>query len=295
LPGSSQGARRAVRERGLVALAAITALALAARPLAAAEPDAGTVGAVFNWYYAAVFGTGVYTIAGEHISVLTIPVSYTVREPSDAHWGLRLTLPVSAALANFDLYRPDPGSIEDVDVAALSLLPGAELRIPIGENWRVHPFANVGRGRELNNDVAATIYQLGVSTVYDVSLWHWPEVALGVKAIYAGYRVSGTETTPIARVSLGVSTLFPLDAKIDATYHSNIGIQLITTSYVTDLKFRVGDFTLREIQQEYEAALTFGVRPAIRLFGKTFDRIGLSYVVGNDGLHGVRLVTEFPF
>jgi hypothetical protein len=264
-------------------------------PLQAQEPTAETVGTVFNWYYAAAFGTGVYTINGERVTVLAIPVSYTVREPSDEHWGVRLTLPVSVALANFDMANPDLGNIENVDIAALSLLPGAELRIPISENWRVHPFANIGRGREFQNDVAATVYQVGVSTLYDVPLWRWPEVSLGAKGIYAGYRVSGADTTPIARVSIGASTLFPLPMRFGESHYSNVGVQLIATSYVTDLEFRVGDFTLREVHQEYEIALTFGLRPAVELFGTRFDRFGLSYVVGNDGLHGVRLVTDFPF
>lgn len=83
--------------------------------------------------------------------------------------------------------------------------------------------------------------------------------------------------------------------KLGETHYSNIGIRLIATSYVTDLEFLAGDFTAREVHQEYEAALTFGLRPAAELSGTSFDRIGLSCVIGKDGVRGVRLVTDFPF
>jgi hypothetical protein len=65
--------------------------------------------------------------------------------------------------------------------------------------------------------------------------------------------------------------------------------------YLTDLEFLLTDLRVTEIRDEYELGLSLGVRPAYRIFGMTFDRVGLSYVVGSDGLHGVRLVTEFPF
>lgn len=165
------------RTRAVIALV----VALLAWPVQAQQPTAQTVGALFNWYYATAFGTGVYTVDGERVTVVAIPVTYTLREPNEEHWGVRLTLPVSVALANFDMTEPDLGNIENVDIAALSLLPGAQLRIPMSENWRPRPFANVGRGREFQNDVAATVYPLGLSTLYDVPFWRWPETTLGAR------------------------------------------------------------------------------------------------------------------
>lgn len=280
----------------LVRAGRIAALALGVAEGIAHAADPQTVGALFNWYYAASFGTGVYRIGTEQITVLAAPFGYTLREASEEQFGIRIVVPASAAVANFDLTRPSPGDIEKIDIAALSLLPGVELTIPMSPDWRLRPFANLGRGYEFQTDSAATIYQVGISSLYRFAQMRAPEISLGAKITYAGYRVSGEDATPIAAVSAGVSTVFPLRWTIGETgRHTNIGAHLIATTYATDLEFRLTDPTYRQVHWEYEAGLTFGVRPAFELWGAKFDRFGLGYVVGNGNLRGVRLVTEFPF
>lgn len=66
------------RVRAAIALS----VALLSWPLQAQQPTAQTVGAVFNCYYATAFGTGVYTVDGQRVTVVAIPVTYTLREPS---------------------------------------------------------------------------------------------------------------------------------------------------------------------------------------------------------------------
>ena len=44
-----------------------------------------------------------------------------------------------------------------------------------------------------------------------------------------------------------------------------------------------------------ELALTLRTRKPFELLGVPFDRIGLGYRQGSDGLKGVRLVASFPF
>ncbi len=50
---------------------------------------------LINWYYAATYGTGIYTAGDRTVGVLKIPVSRTLRESGDDQWGLRLILPLT--------------------------------------------------------------------------------------------------------------------------------------------------------------------------------------------------------
>jgi hypothetical protein len=270
-------------------------LLIAMPTVRAAEPDAPTVGELFNWYYATSFGTGVYTVGDSQVSVLALPFSYTLREPDAGHWGVRLTLPVSTALGNFDLYDPDLGQIKDIHLAAWSVLPGAEAEIPLGPHWRVNPFANIGWAKERETGAGAAVYQAGVSTLYALQAIRYPEIEIGGKYIYAGYRSSGDDSTPISLVSLGIATTFPTAWTLANGRQANLGLYWIGTRYLIDLRFRRPRPGYTVIHGEYELGATFGLRPAVKILGVSFDRIGLGYVIAHDDLRGIRLVTEFGF
>lgn len=78
---------------------------------------------LFNWYYASVFGTGAYKIGEESVAALRLPFAYTFRKATDEQWGLRLTVPVTAAVAEFDLRDFDLGRVSTV---GMSIVPGLE-------------------------------------------------------------------------------------------------------------------------------------------------------------------------
>ena len=50
-----------------------------------------------------------------------------------------------------------------------------------------------------------------------------------------------------------------------------------------------------DVSNEVEVALTLRARKPYQILGVSFDRIGLGYRQGSDGLKGVRLVASFPF
>jgi hypothetical protein len=49
------------------------------------------------------------------------------------------------------------------------------------------------------------------------------------------------------------------------------------------------------VSHEGQIALTLGVRREFEVLGIGFDRIGIGYLRGSNGLRGVRLVGSFPF
>ena len=245
---------------------------------------------LFNWYYAAVYGTGAYKIGEETVGVIRLPMAYTIRETTDKEWGLRLTFPVSTALADFDLTDFDLGHINAVGV---SVLPGIEAEIPLRPGWTVKPFVNAGGGWEFKNDTSAFIWSVGASTLYRRTLDRKWLLGLGAKLIYAGYGAGGTSSI-LGAVSIGGDLGSPIEMEI-AGRQAILGAQIVGTLYFNDLEFLLPGSATQDISNEVEVALTLGVRKPVEFLGAPFDRIGLGYRQGSDGLKGVRLVASFPF
>lgn len=256
---------------------------------AVVQQRAQEVDHLFNWYYASVYGTGAYRIGEESVAVVSVPVAYTVRKATDEQWGLKLTVPMSAALAEFDLRDFDLGR---VSTAGLSIVPGVEVEIPLGSAWAVRPFANAGGGWEFKRDSSALIYFVGASAAYRPPGSSVP-YALGGKLVYAGYQ-AGSEQSTLAALSLGGDLGFALGMEISGR-QAILGTQLIGTAYFNDLEFLMPGSGVKEVSKELEVAFTLGVRRPFEVLGVSFDRVGLGYRRGSNGLRGVRLVGSFPF
>ena len=245
---------------------------------------------LFNWYYASVFGTGYYKIGEESVAVVRLPFAYTLREPSEEHWGIKLTFPVAAAFARFDLQDFDLGN---VSTAGLSVLPGIEAQIPVGKRWTVKPFANVGMGRDFQHDTNALIYSVGVSSIYQRPINDNVLSAVGAKLTYAGYQ-SGGEKSVLGALSVGGDLGFPLRKEISGR-PLILGTQLIGTVYFNNLDFLMPGSGTEKVSSEVEVGLTLSVRRPFEVLGIGFDRIGIAYRRGSNDLRGVRLVGAFPF
>lgn len=246
---------------------------------------------LFNWYYATAFGTGAYRIADQTVTVLTVPITYTLRPPSEETWGIRLTFPVTAALVNFHYQEFD---FLDTRVAGMSVLPGVEVLMALEPHWMVRPFVGLGYGTEFEAESGATIYQAGITTAYRVPDLDYPRVSIGARLIYAGYVSDDGGGLPLSGFSLGIGTAWPLDQTWDG-HRLAFGLQLVGTSYFDDLEFLVPGSGVRKIRSEYEIGASLNLDPPLTLLGAGFDRLGLAYRRGSGGLQGIRLITEFPF
>jgi hypothetical protein len=259
-------------------------------PRSVVQQRAQEVDHLFNWYYASVYGTGAYKIGEESVAVVRLPFAYTIRNATDEQWGIKVMLPVSAALAEFDLTNLDLGR---VSTAGLSVVPGVEVEIPLNPAWTVRPFVNVGAGWEFQRDSSALIYSVGASTAWRRPLGNDLLAALGGKLVFAGYK-SGGESSTLAALSLGGDLGFPLQMELSGR-QAILGTQLIGTVYFNDLEFLLPKSGVKEVSQEMEVALTLNVRRPLEILGVGFDRMGLGYRWGSNGLRGVKLVGSFPF
>ena len=245
---------------------------------------------LFNWYYAAIYGTGVYSIGEQTVGVIRAPFGYRLREAGAEQWGVRLTVPVTAALAEFDL---DDFNLGNVHAAGLSVMPGVEVEIPLAPQWTLKPFINVGGGWEFERSGAALIFSAGVATVYRKPLENGWLSTLGGRLTFAGYE-AGEEGSRLAALAGGGGLDIPIDMTI-AGRQALFGMQLTGTIYFDKLKFLLPGSAEKEVLAEAEVAVTLGVRKPIEFYGVSFDRVGLGFRKGSDGLKGIRLVGSFPF
>src|SRR5262245_39052500 len=105
---------------------------------------------LINWWYSATFGTGFYKIGPAVATVIRLPFSYRVQAMEEGRVGVNLLAPVTVAAYHLNLRELNQLNLHD-DVAAASVLPGAEVEIPMTERWRLKPFAQAGMGSEFTD------------------------------------------------------------------------------------------------------------------------------------------------
>ena len=78
-----------------------------------------------SYIYAAIMGTGSYTINGRRVSMLRVPLSWRQREVSDDAMGLRWLFPVVVGVDNLPDFGLGPIELPS-ELVTLTALPGLE-------------------------------------------------------------------------------------------------------------------------------------------------------------------------
>lgn len=242
-----------------------------------------------DWYYAATFGTGVYTIEGRTVYVFRTPLSYRLREADADRWGLKLKAPVTVGL--YDLEKP----LDDIlsqNFATVSILPGVEFDKAITERWILRPTASFGYGQDVVNGVSARIWELGVRSLYTIPRRGW-DFSLGNALLYAGSRTNEDVQSTTGVFSTGLNFVFPLGKTI-AGQPGNFGVHLVHYLFFNKLDFLLTDERTTGLRQQYEFAMSVGTYSPVSVFGFQMDRIGLSVLMGED-FSAVRFMTSFLY
>lgn len=252
--------------------------------------------ALINWYYAAVYGTGVYTAGDRTVGVVQLPFAYTIRPASAQEWGIKLTLPVSFGFYDFDVDDLVEGNVPQ-SVSTVSVLPGVELETRPLDNWRLQPFAAVGKGRELTGDASAVLYNFGVKSQLTFPFGRG-RFMLGNTFSYAAYDADDDVSHPLTRFITGLNFIFPSNGTFRGR-PVDFGLHLIQYLYGTRLAFPLADDVENETRAEVEMGFSFSTRQAIPIgaFGQDlfdFDQVGLVVRVG-DNVTGIRLFFSLPY
>lgn len=245
---------------------------------------------VIDWYYASTFGTGVYNIGDRTVFVARLPFGFTLRQSDEDRWGVRLKLPVSVGL-----YRI-PNQFDDVlertNFAAVSALPGVEFERQLTSRWTIRPTVSFGYGRDLGSSVSSRIWEVGVRSLYTVPLRDL-DFVLGNALLYAGSNATTGTTQNLGIFSTGLNFLIPTGKEFMG-HPTNLGVHFIYYAYFNRLDFFLDANDRREMDQQYEIAMTLGSSKPFEILGFSFDRIGVGFRVG-DHFFAIRLLTGFLY
>ena len=246
---------------------------------------------LINWYYAATFGTGIYSAGDRTVAVLQAPVGFTMREPGEERWGLRFTLPVSVGFYDFefeDIVDGLPGRIN-----TFSVVPGVEFSKEILPRWMLRPYASVGGGWELGGEESALIYDVGLRSRYRIGKHRSNEFSLLNRLSLAGFNPSGGGHEPLSLFAIGVEMEIPTGGRI---LDRAIGVSIIPAYYYyfKRLNFAEIDNPDNKVREELELLVSLLAKDPFTVLGIDVDRLGIA-VRGNQDVTGFRIFTSLPF
>jgi hypothetical protein len=274
----------------------VLAVAWAASTLVASSGFAQTIteeATLINWWYSAVFGTGFYKIGPAVATVVRVPFSYRLQAMEGDKLGVNLLAPVTVAAYHLNLHDLDTFNLHE-DVAAASVLPGAEVEIPMTQRWRLKPFAQAGMGSEFSDPkLVAYMYSAGVKSLYRFPGDEY-KVSLGNALIAAGYRIrDGSERQGLGAFQLGLNMETPWTVPLwDGPAHLNT--HFISTAYYSKLTFANPEPGALSVYREYQVGFSFRTAREISFMGFGSDIFGLGFRFARN-LRGLSVYTEFPF
>ena len=248
--------------------------------------------ATLNFAYASVLGTGAYKVGERSVYILNFPFSMPLREADDARWGMKLVLPVTVGVHDFDLR----GVVEDHSLERLETLgftPGLEVSIPLDDHWTIKPYGQAGYTVDLQEDHDAYVYIGGVKSL---SVYPLEQVtlSLGASVTVAGQTgVSGGNSSGFGVASLGLDVRRGLGVELFGRQLEG-SLYVIANKYFDQLEFLdVGDEEF-SIDETIEIGMTLGIERPVKLIGVNWQRVGVGFVYGNE-LEAISFNLGFPF
>ncbi len=247
---------------------------------------------LINWYYAATFGTGIYTAGDRTVGVLKIPVSRTLRESGDDQWGLRLILPVTFGFYDFSFDTVIEDGLPD-RINTFSFVPGLEFEKRIVPRWLLKPYASVGAGWELGGEESAVIYDVGLRSRFRMGEHRETVLSLVNWLSLAGFYPSGGHHEPLGMLAIGVDVEVPFGGTLFGRSFV-LSILPIYYYYFRRLRFAEFDDPDNKIHEEGELAISVLAKQPFTVLGMNVDRVGVA-VRYNPDVKGFRIFTTLPF
>jgi hypothetical protein len=277
--------------RGALVLAALTSHG----PALAEEPATLSSNQVSlsHFAFAGQLGSGIYTLDGRTLQIYRLPFSWQLAEPRDGRPGVRLRLPATVGLFDFE-----PGDVveeglpEQLD--ALSLALGVELEFPLGDRWALVPYGEVGRAWNVGEGADYTTYSAAVHARAEYSLQH-SRLRLRGGVLWAGVTNLYGQRGDLARAEAGVEGRWPVGFRL-AGETADVGTYLLAEWFFdqADEPVLLRSTGLQSSPQQFELGVTFGTHPTARLWRIPLPRVGAAWRF-SDGLSVFRLVFGAPF
>jgi hypothetical protein len=247
---------------------------------------------LINWYYAATYGTGVYTAGDRTVAVLQLPLAFVLRAPSDESYGLRLTLPLSFGFYGYEFNDVLHGDLPS-RLSTVSVMPGVEFETRINRRWTLRPYVAAGYGTDFDGENSALLYDVGLRSRYLLAEDRGVEVAMLNRLSLAGFNPSGGPNQPFSLFALGMEVFVPTGTEV---FGRPLRMSLAPIYYYYFKRLWFPEFTDPDnrIRHEAEFAVMLSTGKPWSFVGMDFDRIGIAVRTG-EGVTGVRIFTSLPF
>ena len=248
--------------------------------------------ATLNFAYATILGTGAYKVGERSVYVLSFPFSMTLREPGEAQWGVKLELPFTVGVHDFELRDVvEDHSLERLET--LGFTPGLEVSIPLDEHWTIKPYGQIGYTVDLQEDHDAYVYIGGVKSLSVYPLER-VTLSLGAAVTVAGQsEVSGSNSSGFGVASLGLDVRRALGVELYG-HQLEGSLYVIANKYFDQLEFLdVGDEEF-SIDKTMEIGITLGTERPVKFMGVNWQRVGVGFVYG-DEIEAISFNLGFPF
>ena len=245
---------------------------------------------VTNYVYANYLGSGYYAVEDQEVAILTIPFSR--ERDSGGRYASRWRLPVSLGSYSFKLNAEDLGDVDlPSDVSTLTFVPGIEWIIPLGEQWHLEPYVDLGIGTNFSTYEEVLIYSTGISSFYqfgDRDQYEWVN-----RIFYAGdYSFSTKQTTNFATLQSGLDWRLPGN-RVRGEHRYFATVYTMVFWHFNKVELASGALSAVTLRNSFEVGFTLGRERDAKKKWFNIERLGFGYRFG-DGLESWRIFFSTP-
>ena len=226
-------------------------------------------------------------VEGHTLALYRLPIAVNLRRMNEQQWGLRVTFPVSLSSLRVSGVSDLGPFAKKLGIAAI--IPGLELEIPLRDNMRMRPFAEVGFGHGGGRTEA--LYGMGDRLMIqnDVGVAH---LTYGGSGMYRNSYTSGNEYDGHGTFEAGIDTQFPLGLSVGSKA-ARAGGYFIARKFA-GLELVSENQEPLTLSHQYEVGASFATTPVFSVWKIRLPWIAVGYHFGKT-LSGVRIYTKFPF
>lgn len=226
-------------------------------------------------------------------TIVEIPIPITLRAPKDGKIGIRLRLSVFFSWNNVRLEE-----IEGEDIAAsletLTIVPGIEFMVPVGERWMVRPYAQIGGLAALDIPGHRWMASLGSRASVFWQFDRWVLSGGGRLEYTAVFDEDWRRTDDVAFVDVGGDFSFPLWFNVKGE-RAAMGFFVIPRYYINPAEIVGQDGFDLGVDSHLEIGVSFQIHDNPKLW---FIKLPKWYGIGArfaENHRSLRIYLGFPF
>jgi hypothetical protein len=226
-------------------------------------------------------------------TIVEIPIPITLRAPKDGKIGIRLRLSVFFSWNNVRIEE-----IEGEDIVAsletLTVVPGVEFMVPVGERWMVRPYGQIGGLQALGVDGYRWMASLGSRANVFWPFEKWRLTAGGRFDYTSVFDEDWKQTDDVSFVDLGADFSFPLWFNVKGE-RAGAGIFLITRYYMNPAEYVGQDGFDLGVDAHVEIGASFQIHQQPKIW---FVKLPKWYGIGArfaENHRSLRIYLGFPF